>query len=174
MLGKAPLISAGDLCTTAEHSMQEHRVPLRESSNLNVLKAHDQANFIHWIAWDKTACFREEDRQSLWALFLRKSSSCQWSMPFPKAGGWEGAWLQGEHSTCTAKIWGTEHPTSTTGTETSVGYPWSSRPFLFQDLFTHHAFRNLLICPNCDDSWIYNPAVRHNFLPTVILPFASK
>lgn len=71
--------------------MQEHRAPLRESSNLNVLKAHDQANFIHWIAWDKTACFREEHRHSLWTLFLRKSSSCKLSMPFPTAGGRERA-----------------------------------------------------------------------------------
>lgn len=63
--------------------MEEHRVPLRESSNVNVLKAHDQANFIHWIAWDKTAYFREEHRHSLWNLFLRKSSSSKLSMPFP-------------------------------------------------------------------------------------------
>lgn len=166
--------------------MQEHRVPLRESSNLNVLKAHDQANFTHWIAWDKTACFREEERHSLWTLFLRKSSSCKLSMPFPTAGGWEWACLHCDAhkphlaarwaSTCTAafpmpKLMGTDHPTpSTTSTETSVGYPGSSRPFFFQDLFTHHTSRNLLICPNCDDSWIYN----HDFLPTVILPFASK
>lgn len=87
-----------DLCWSRyapqqEHSMQEHRAPLRESSNLNVLKVHDQANFIHWIAWDKTACFREEHRHSLWTLFLRKSSSCKLSMPFPTAGGWERACL---------------------------------------------------------------------------------
>lgn len=84
MLGKPPSISAPQ----QEHSMQEHRVPLRESSNLNVLKAHDQANFIHWIAWDKTACFREEDRHSLWTLFLKKAALVNYPChsPWQEAG----------------------------------------------------------------------------------------
>lgn len=58
---------------------------------------------------------------------------------------------------------------------TSVGHPSSSSTSLFQNLFIHHAFRSLLSCFNCHDSWIYSTALlQHNSHPTVILHLANK